>query len=54
MRLRSIDTQILRILEELSVGRQESLADLRADISQLTRAVRQLGTAAPDPLRRRD
>ena len=40
MRLRSIDVQMLRILEEISAGRQETVADLRADIASLTRAVR--------------
>lgn len=43
MRLRSIDVQLLRILEEISAGRQESLTDLRSDLAALTRAVRQLG-----------
>lgn len=47
MRLRSIDVQLLRILEEMSAGRQETLADLRTDISALTSAVRQLGRATP-------
>lgn len=42
MRLRSIDVQMLRILEEISAGRQESIADLRADLGQLTAAIRQL------------
>lgn len=42
MRLRSIDVQLLRILEEIAAGRQESLADLRADFTALTAAVRQL------------
>jgi hypothetical protein len=42
MRLRSIDVQMLRILEELTAGRQESVADMRAEISALTAAVRQL------------
>jgi hypothetical protein len=42
MRLRSIDVQLLRILEEMSAGRQESLAELRADLAQLTKAVRAL------------
>jgi hypothetical protein len=54
MRLRSIDTQLLRILEEMAVGRQESLADLRADLAQLTRSVRQLGAETSDGGRRRD
>ncbi|MCU0910482.1 MAG: biopolymer transporter ExbB [Rhodobacteraceae bacterium] len=52
MRLRSIDTQLLRVLEEVSVGRQESLAELRADLSLLTRAVRQLGAEIGDSRRR--
>jgi len=43
MRLRSIDVQLLRILEEMSAGRQESQAELRADIAALTKAIRQLG-----------
>ncbi len=54
LRLRSIDTQLLRILEELAVGRQESVGELRADLSQLTRAVRQLGAEFSDGARRRE
>ncbi len=42
MRLRSIDVQLLRILEEISAGRQESIADLRADLTSLTTAIRAL------------
>jgi len=38
MRLRSIDVQMLRILEEISAGRQESLAELRKDIDLLVKA----------------
>ena len=49
MRLRSIDTQMLRLLEEVAAGRQESLGDLRADLAQLTRAVRALGTRGEAP-----
>ena len=41
MRLRSIDVQLLRILEEISAGRQETLSDLRHDMATLTQAVRQ-------------
>lgn len=37
MRLRSIDVQMLRILEEISAGRQESLAELRKDIDLLVK-----------------
>ena len=43
MRLRSIDVQLLRILEEMSAGRQETLSDLKTDIAALTAAIRQLG-----------
>ncbi len=43
MRLRSMDVQLLRILEEMASGRQEMLDDLRADIQNLTRAVEALG-----------
>ncbi len=47
MRLRSIDMQLLRLLEEVAAGRQESMADLRGDLAQLTRAVRALARQAP-------
>ncbi|PZR00701.1 MAG: biopolymer transporter ExbB [Cereibacter sphaeroides] len=46
MRLRSIDVQLLRILEEISAGRQESITDLRADLAALTTAIRQLSRGA--------
>ena len=46
MRLRSIDVQLLRILEEISAGRQESITDLRGDLTALTAAVRQLSRGA--------
>ena len=53
MRLRSIDVQLLRILEEMSAGRQETTTDLRTDIAALTKAVRQLTREpAPAPGRR--
>ncbi|NRA98328.1 MAG: biopolymer transporter ExbB [Rhodobacteraceae bacterium] len=39
MRLRSMDVQLLRILEEMSAGRQETLADLRAELSRLSQAM---------------
>ena len=45
MRLRSIDVQLLRILEEISAGRQESIADLRGDLGALTQAIRNLSRA---------
>lgn len=40
MRLRSIDVQLLRILEEMSAGRQESIGDLRLDLAALTDAIK--------------
>jgi hypothetical protein len=43
MRLRSMDVQLLRILEDMASGRQEMLDDLRSDIHQLTRSVEALG-----------
>ncbi len=46
MRLRSIDVQLLRILEEIAAGRQESVSDLRSDLAALTGAVRQLSRSA--------
>ncbi|MEM1386504.1 MAG: biopolymer transporter ExbB [Pseudomonadota bacterium] len=42
MRLRSIDVQLLRILEEMSAGRQETTINLRSDLAALTNAVREL------------
>ncbi|OYX42232.1 MAG: biopolymer transporter ExbB [Rhodobacterales bacterium 32-67-9] len=50
MRLRSIDVQLLKLLEEVAAGRQESMADLRGDLGELTRAVRAL--ARSDAARR--
>jgi len=47
LRLRSMDVQLLRIHEEISAGRQEAIADLRADLSVLTQAVRVLNRQAP-------
>lgn len=52
MRLRSIDVQMLRILEEMSAGRQESMAELRTDLAALSRVMGQVGrqaAAAPVP-----
>ena len=46
MRLRSIDVQMLRILEEISAGRQESMSELRTDISALAQALLQPGGQA--------
>jgi len=40
MRLRSIDVQMLRILEELTAGRQEVVGEVRKEVSAMTRALR--------------
>ncbi len=51
MRLRSMDIQLLRILEEISAGRQEVIADLRIELASLGRALRQNGGGGASPLR---
>ncbi|MCB2111181.1 MAG: biopolymer transporter ExbB [Defluviimonas sp.] len=47
MRLRSIDVQMLRLLEEVAAGRAESMSELRGDLAALTRAVKALARAEP-------
>ena len=49
MRLRSIDVQILRLLEEVSAGRQESMAELRTDLAALNRTLTKIGGRAAAP-----
>lgn len=39
MRLRSIDGQLPRLLEEIAAGRQESMAEMRGGLAALTRAL---------------
>jgi HAMP domain-containing protein len=46
MRLRSIDVQMLRILEEIMAGRQETVAELRDEIGALARELRASREAA--------
>ena len=41
-RLRSIDTQVLRILEDMAAGRQDLVAEMRSDISGLAEALRNI------------
>jgi len=52
MRLRSIDVQMLRILEEISAGRQETMAELRQEISMLVKAL-SAGRGSTEPRRLR-
>ena len=40
-RLRNIESHLLRVLEDMSVGRQDSIADVRADIAVLIETLRQ-------------
>ncbi|MCY4336058.1 MAG: biopolymer transporter ExbB [Litoreibacter sp.] len=52
MRLRSIDVQMLKLLEELKQGRQNSLDQMSTDLAQVTQAVRQLSAnLRPQPSR---
>ncbi len=44
-RLRNIDVQLLRVLEEMSSGRQESIADIRGDLAQLAQSILALANA---------
>ena len=46
LRLRNIDIQMARLLEEVAAGRQESTAEIRMDLARLTRAV--MGDRGPD------
>jgi hypothetical protein len=43
LRLRNIDMQLLRILEEISAGRQDSTAEIRMDLARLTKTIMDLG-----------
>lgn len=49
MRLRNIDTQLLRILEEMTAGRQDAVSELRGDLLGLTSTLR---AAIDDPRNR--
>jgi len=44
MRLRSIDVQMLRLLEEVTANRHESMSELKSEVSKLTKALK---AAAP-------
>ncbi len=43
LRLRNIDMQLLRILEEISAGRQDAIAEIRMDLARLTKTIMDLG-----------
>jgi len=42
MRLRSIDVQLLRITDDLSKGRQQTVAELRSDVAGVAQAISDL------------
>jgi hypothetical protein len=54
MRLRSIDVQMLRILEEISAGRQETMTEIRTDLAALSKIFNQLRNDPPTPRRGRE
>ena len=43
LRLRNIDMQLLRILEEISAGRQDAIAEIRMDLARLTKTIIDIG-----------
>lgn len=47
-RLRNIDVQLLRILEEMSAGRQDSIAELRGDLATLSESIMTLANQRKD------
>jgi len=49
MRLRSIDVQMLRILEEISAGRQETMTEIRSDLAALSKIFNQLRPQQSQP-----
>ena len=44
MRLRSIDVQLLRLLEEIAAGRQEATAEMRQELRQIGRALSRMAS----------
>jgi hypothetical protein len=46
-RLRSIDTQVLRILDDLAAGRQDLVTEIRQDIAGLAEALRAVAARRP-------
>lgn len=49
MRLRNIDTQMLRILEEMTAGRQGAISELRSDLLGLTSTLRAAISTSDEP-----
>lgn len=54
MRLKSMDVQLLKILEEMSAGRQDVMEELRIDLKEITRLLyKATGEEPPSPGKRR-
>ena len=51
MRLRSIDVPMLRILEEISAGRQETMTEIRTDLNALSKVFSQMRPPQTPPRR---
>lgn len=49
MRLRSIDVQLLKILEEMAAGREDSVAALRSEINEVTRTLQRISGQSRRP-----
>ncbi|MGB0958934.1 MAG: biopolymer transporter ExbB [Halocynthiibacter sp.] len=54
MRLRSIDVQLLKLLEEVSTGRQETNLQLRQDMRSLARVIADAAGYDPDAQEKKD
>lgn len=54
MRLRSIDVQMLRILEEISAGRQETMTEIRTDLAALSKIFNQISNQQKARVARRE
>jgi transaldolase len=48
MRLRNIDVQLLRVLEEISAGLQDSISEIRQDLATLIYTLQQAVDAGKD------
>ncbi len=47
MHIRKIDGHLLRLLEDLAAGRQDTVAEIRAEMIEITKAIKGLGRRGP-------
>jgi hypothetical protein len=47
MRIRQIDSHLLRLLEDLAAGRSDTVAEIRAEMIEITKAIKGLGRRGP-------